>query len=696
MNFINPLFFIGALATAVPILLHLIKREHAQKIEFPTLMFLRRISKKTIRYQKLRHLLLLLLRILAFLLVVIACARPYRDTAQAAASPGLIAATAHIIMLDNSLSMDYEDRWDRAKKAAGDIVRNSAPADKFAVMEFSDRTVVRTPITNDRSAVLALIERGIELTDRPTRFEQALRTGEQLAMDPGTGKRIIHLISDFQKNGRTAEERDFRLADGIELQYVDIGSDDYSNLTLRDVYVVDAQPGGGDLLLKASAANFGKPDRKNVQISLFVDGRFVADKRVDISGGGSQGVEFALPGLIADMHSIVLEIDDRELTRDNRFYMVLEAHKKTPVPIVEGPSMRGRRSSSFFLSNALNIDILSPYKLTTVSAQNLKISGKLMIWNNAPCGDTALQKRLQEFVRAGGGLAVVLADSSQSNDFNRSFGSWLPVKIANTSSVKPRSGRRPVDDYVLMTDIETDSPIFQPFSRPHSGTFSNARFFDHAVLSVESGAEVLARFDNGDPALVSIDVDKGRVLIFASSADDASNDLPLKAVYAPFWQLMLRYLENFEERKHWLDIGETIAPREFLEEAASSGEKEKPGLDEAIVVLDPDKERLPAGPKSGDIVVDKSGFYEIRSMDLNTDVAVNADPAESDLAHGDPEEMVAGWASAKPQTFFDDEPPTPEEQDQRQQIWKLLLIAALVLFLLELFLSNYKLPDASQ
>ena len=125
MNFINPLFFIGALATAVPILLHLIKREHAQKIEFPTLMFLRRISKKTIRYQKLRHLMLLLLRILAFLLVVIACARPYRDTAQAAASPGMIAATAHIIVLDNSLSMDYEDRWDRAKKAAGDIVRNS-------------------------------------------------------------------------------------------------------------------------------------------------------------------------------------------------------------------------------------------------------------------------------------------------------------------------------------------------------------------------------------------------------------------------------------------------------------------------------------------------------------------------------------------------------------------------------------------
>jgi hypothetical protein len=58
MSFVNPLFFLGVLAAAIPILLHLIKRERAQKVEFPTLMYLRRISKKTIRYQKLRHLLL--------------------------------------------------------------------------------------------------------------------------------------------------------------------------------------------------------------------------------------------------------------------------------------------------------------------------------------------------------------------------------------------------------------------------------------------------------------------------------------------------------------------------------------------------------------------------------------------------------------------------------------------------------------
>src|SRR5512136_2377717 len=126
MSFVNPLFLLGSLAVAVPILLHLIKREHARKIEFPTLMFLRRISKRTIRYQKLRHLLLLLLRILALLLIAMAFMRPYREKTQAAEAIGKI-TTAHIIVVDHSLSMGYQGRWDRAKKAAADIIRKSEP-----------------------------------------------------------------------------------------------------------------------------------------------------------------------------------------------------------------------------------------------------------------------------------------------------------------------------------------------------------------------------------------------------------------------------------------------------------------------------------------------------------------------------------------------------------------------------------------
>ena len=122
----------------------------------------------------------------------------------------------------------------------------------------------------------------------------------------------------------------------------------------------------------------------------------------------------------------------------------------------------------------------------------------------------------------------------------------------------------------------------------------------HARLSVSDGGQVLARFDNGDPALVSVETGKGRVLVLASSADDSTNDLPVKAVYAPFWQQVLHYLENFRQEKPWMNVGDTIAPRSLLVEAAvrqirrdrpnlflSDGKKVKPQLRELLTGYGP-------------------------------------------------------------------------------------------------------------
>ncbi len=692
MNFLSPLFLIGALAGLVPILLHLIKREHARKIEFPTLMFLQRISKKTIRYQKLRHLLLLLMRVLAILLVVFAFMKPYREKAGAAVLAGRV-ATAHIIVIDNSMSMGYEGRWARAKKAAAGIVRQGSAGDRFAVLGFSDVTAALTQLTPNASDALTRIEDGMVLSDRSTRYAQAMTAAERIALDAGTGRRIIHLISDFQKNGWGAEEQELRLAAGIELKYVDLGSDEFSNLAFRDVHVIEAdQNAAGGARIKASIENFGTRDRKRVEVKQTLDGRTVAGQRIDVAKGNSLGVEFPLPEMFPGVHPVVIEVDDPALTQDNRFYLTLETHGKTAVQVVDGPETAARRPPSFFLSKALNIEALSPYRLSMVSPQNLALSAELLIWNDAPAGSAKTQKALQDFVRSGGGLVVALGNSVQPEDFNRGFGSWLPVKMVAASAAGSLMRSRPADTYALMTDVRMDHPIFQPFREPHSGAFSSARFFGHARLSVGAAADVPARFENGDPALVSIGVERGRVLIFASSADDSSNDLPLKAVYAPLWQQMLRYLENFRERRRWLDVGDTVDFRKLLMETSSHGNgRNSDPANEPIVIRDPKKERLATSPGSDSVLLEQAGFYELRSMNQNIPVAVDTVSRESDLTHGNAEEMTSGWISSKPASFTQDESISAEERGRNQHFWAFLLIAAVLFLVSESLFSNHKL-----
>ncbi|MBN2321571.1 MAG: BatA domain-containing protein [Acidobacteria bacterium] len=689
MAFLNPLFLFGGLAVAVPILLHFIRRQKARRVEFPTLLFLRKIDKKAIRYQKLRHLLLLLLRILAFLFLVFAFMRPYRKEAPVSAAVVGRAVAAHVLALDNSMSMRYQDRWNNAKTAAADIVRRSSDGDRFAVVEFSDTSVIRVSFTSDTSAVLEEIEDIPDPGDRPTGYVQALRAAEEIAREAATAERVIHLISDFQKTGWTDEAREFQLGAGIELRTVDVGSDAFSNLAIQNVRAVEEdRDGNSELRIQASIAGFGIQDRENVRVGLTVDGREMAEKAVNVAGAGSEEIEFRVPELKSGEHSVVLEIDDPYLEPDNRFYMTIDVREKTPVIVVEKPEPRQGRTPSFFLARALNVDRLSPYQVKVVSPQDPDISAGLLIWNDITTTDPRILNRLEDFVRSGGGLILVLGNSTGASEFNRGFGARLPVRMEPAVYGTERSLARPEEDFVLMTDIRTDHPVFQPFGKRYSGTFSGARFYNHARIVAGPGTEILARFDNGDPALVATGMDKGRILIFASSADDTGNDLPLSAVYAPFWQQMLRYLESYENQRYWLEVGDFIVPDTILSGKAFRRGEDLPGPGEAVAVLDPARQRLEIPQDSQSIVAAHAGFYEIRTMGVNAKVAVNTVAAESDLTHHNAGEMAALWVQNGSAMFPGNEDVTAEEKDRSRRIWLFLLLAALLFLISESFLSG--------
>src|SRR5476651_2652051 len=129
MAFLTPFFLAGLAAISIPVLIHLIQREKKRVIEFPSLMFVRRIPYQSVRRRRIRHWALLLLRAAAIALIVAAFARPFlRQSAMAAAVGG--GAREVVILLDQSASMGYGDRWDKAREAARSVVRGLGQDDK--------------------------------------------------------------------------------------------------------------------------------------------------------------------------------------------------------------------------------------------------------------------------------------------------------------------------------------------------------------------------------------------------------------------------------------------------------------------------------------------------------------------------------------------------------------------------------------
>src|ERR1043165_6748181 len=84
MSFLTPLFFLGVAALAAPILVHLVRRTRARRVQFPALVFVRQVPQRTIRRRTLHNLLLLALGCLAILLIVIAFTRPFFSSRSAA------------------------------------------------------------------------------------------------------------------------------------------------------------------------------------------------------------------------------------------------------------------------------------------------------------------------------------------------------------------------------------------------------------------------------------------------------------------------------------------------------------------------------------------------------------------------------------------------------------------------------------
>src|SRR5919109_3577981 len=102
MSFLSPFVLLGLGALTIPILVHLIQRERKRVVEFPSLMFVRRIPYQSVRRRRIRHWFLLLMRAAAIALIVAAFARPFFAAGAAAAIAASGGSRELVIMLDRS------------------------------------------------------------------------------------------------------------------------------------------------------------------------------------------------------------------------------------------------------------------------------------------------------------------------------------------------------------------------------------------------------------------------------------------------------------------------------------------------------------------------------------------------------------------------------------------------------------------
>ncbi|HEX7176373.1 MAG TPA: BatA domain-containing protein [Pyrinomonadaceae bacterium] len=677
MSFLNPLFLLGLAAVAAPILVHLVRRTRARRVEFPALVFVRQIPQRTIRRRTLHNLLLLLLRCLAVLLVVFAFTRPFFSGAGASAETETTRAT--VFLIDSSLSMRHADHFSEAVRRADTILGELPEDERVALVRFGEGYEVLSEFTAEKHrvrAALAGLGAGFEGTD----YEQALRGAESLFTDlrAGGAKRVF-LISDFQAAGWQAARATFRLRDDIRLALIDVGGKE----TTPNVAVTNVEARGvvyGQKYVDKVAvhlSNFGDVARERVGVDLQVNDQTVEKREISLAARDSRVVEFTGFNLGEGPNRCAVRLRADDFEHDNQFYFTLRG--ETPAKAVIIDSAARGLGDSFYLQSALSAGEGLPFAFSVKSAGALDpadVAGySLVVLNDAGNISGALAEAVVKFVESGGPVIVATGPNTRAESFNRALERVAPVRL--TDAVQLQRG-----ESAAVTDVKTAHPVFEIFRG--GATLSSARVFGYHRSEPRERAVVLARFEDGSPALVESSAGAaGRVLLFTSTLGMNWNDLPLTPLYLPLVQQMVRYLGE-REAVAWHRLGQT-----FTVARASGGEP--PAIDT------PSEERLKTGTRTpdGDLLVTgrEPGFYRLRYEGRPDFAAVNVDGREGDFAKLNTDEFLAGvtggdaGASAEAEADADARV-SGAEIEARQRVWWPLLVAALLLFAAEAVLAR--------
>jgi hypothetical protein len=669
MSFLNPLFLIGLTAIAAPIIVHLVRRTRAPRVEFPSLMFVRRIPQRTIRRRQMQNWLLFALRCLAFLLLVFAFVRPYFGSGQADSSRG---QRANVILLDASFSLRYAKRFEQAKQRARAIIDETRGNERTAIMTFDQGFEVQQRFTadiNQLKAALSTIQPGSGATE----YAQALRGAEGLFKEVGAADKRIVLVSDFQASGRNEAAASYRLPKEIKLVTIDLGEQPAPNLAITDVGLQPLiyQAKYSDKLT-ARIANFSDEAKEGVRVELQLNDHTVEKREIKVAARDATPVEFTGFNLNEGVNRGVIVIEGDNFPADNRFHLTLRRVEQMKALVIE-TATRGR-SESFYLRNALTTGENLPFNLEIKSAGSVnpaEIGAYRVIILNDAAVNQALAQQLIKFVEGGGGLISAAGPHTEPAAFNQAFQNFAPARLEEAVQLR--------GDYVVMSEIKTDHPIFEVFKR--SGRLAAARVFGYHRATPREGAGVIARFEDGSPALVEATHGSGTLLLFTSTLDAGWNDLPLTPIYLPLVRQMTRHLGEREERA-WHQVGETFT-------AAAAKDGTPPAVDA------PSGERITDRKQTatGELLINASepGFYRLRYSGNSDFAAVNVDGKESDLSKLNVEEFVAAVTGADAKTAAGaaaSEKLSNEEVESRQRLWWMLLIAALLLFVAEAVLAR--------
>ncbi|HYE32813.1 MAG TPA: BatA domain-containing protein [Methylomirabilota bacterium] len=680
MSFLTPLFLLGGLAIAGPIIYHLIRHITRQRVQFSSLLFLEQSPPQITRKSRLQDIFLLILRCLVIAALALAFARPYVQ--KSLALPTTKGTHKRIVALvDTSASMRRADLWTKARSELDKVVSSTRPEDELAVLTF-DRTSTAL-LRLEESRALPVGERKARLQQQLANIKPSWNTGHygnavaaavellhEAAMNDADAEQLIYLITDFQEGGRLDGLQGLEWPKNTRVSLVNLETS-ASNASLTVLAEAGAPSGakGG----RVRVHNSGDSRKEQFKLGWAVPGALThLGKPLDVYVAPGKSQTVTVPERPSSNGPVSLLLTGDDHLFDNQLFVAAAAQQNVSVLYFGGDDPKDTAQPLYYLQRALEQDPRQKIVVTNLirppAPEQLQNAGLVVVAGQMP--DDAVAP-LAAAITTGKTVLLMLRSPEMGP---------LLARLAPDAKLTVQNG--PTKD-ALFGQISFDHPLFAPFADPRFSDFTKIRFWKRRAVSLDSGsnARVIARFDDNSPAILHAPVGQGSIFILASGWQPADSQLALSSKFVPLLYGMLDHSGAVRSGTTEVRVGEALPlPK---------------GRGEARV-------RVPSGEVK--IVPADAAFTDTATPGIYVmegtpplEFAVNMDPSEGRTKPRTLEELERMGVPIKeqppaisPATVKSEKNLMAVELENRQKMWRWFLVAAVAGLLLESAIAGWK------
>ncbi|HEY4363535.1 MAG TPA: BatA domain-containing protein [Bryobacteraceae bacterium] len=665
MGLFAPWFLAGLAGLALPLYLHLLKRQKNPPKGVPSLMFWESRTQASTRHRRLNYLLLLALRLAVLALLILAFANPFVNRDAAALASNRIV----LLAIDNSFSMRAGTRLADAKDAAMNVLAGKGPA-RAQVAAFGSQLRLMTQPIEDQSALRAAVQ-AIQPGDGHGTFGELARAVRGLA-EAARAPIELHVFSDMQRTDLAATFSDMALSDNVKLITHPVVAKAAPNWTVESVdapgqvWGKDAKP----IRVQAVVAGYGTPAAQRTA-SLVVNGKTTATKTVAVPANGRATVEFPSLEVPYGFSRCEVKLDSADgfPADDLRRFAVQRSDPQKALLIHN----YGDSRSPLYVGAALSAAAQSAFLLESIAvneaADRQPSNYAFIILSDVNTVPPLLENALTQYVRSGGSLLIAAGTSA---------GARTQIPIFNAHINETRDYNRSPERYMPVGSSDSSYP-----SVAKAEGWPGVKFF--YALSVDPGtgpdaARVIVRLGDQTPLLLEKRLGEGRVVLFTSGLDNLTNDFPLHPAFVPFIEQTARYLTGSERQGGSRPVDAYLELRNAKERG------------QGVEVTDPEGHRplsLSEAASAQSLQLTEAGYYQLRLANGRQDeIGVNPDPKESNLDII-PDDALALWqGNGRSSSPSSSTPTTAPPTKTQQSLWWYVMLFVLAAALAESVLAS--------